>query len=164
MNDDRLRQILRHGDPASGDAGLTLDEVRALRRTVLTAIPEPRRRFIWLPVAAAAAILLVLAVTLRPWRETPAPPPRVAALPTPAPTLAPAPAPPPAASAAVVAIAAPSPEPPKRSRPAHRRAVREPRMDLASLPEAPEPVVREIRFSTSGGTRVIWQLPIKDSK
>jgi hypothetical protein len=168
MNDERLRQILRHGDPASGDAGLTPDEVRALRRTVLTAIPERRRRLAWLPAAAAAAMaLLLLALALRPWHGTPAPPPRVAALPTPAPaptiapTIAPVTAPTPAA---IAATAAPSPEPPKRSRPARRRAVREPRIALASLPEAREPAVREIRFSTPGGTRVIWQLPIKDSE
>src|SRR5688572_32383391 len=41
---DELRSILRKGDPAAGDSGLTPEEVQGMRRTVLSAVPEFRRR------------------------------------------------------------------------------------------------------------------------
>lgn len=158
-NPDRLRQSLRQGDPAAGEPGLTADEVHAMRRTVLTASPEPRRQIAWFPLAAtgaAALLALALAVAFGPWHRPPVSgspvqaPVQVAAVPTPA-----------------VAPAAPSlPAPVKISRAAHRhpkKAVRSPRalpeqhrdetpVLVASLP------VREIQFSTPGGTRVIWEL------
>jgi hypothetical protein len=62
-HDERLREILRQGDPATGDPGLTTEEVRAMRRAVLSAVPEPRRRG-WLVPALATAAVLVLAVAL----------------------------------------------------------------------------------------------------
>lgn len=160
MNKDRLRQILREGDPAAQDAGLNSDEVHTMRRTVLTAIPESRRRLGWLPLLAAGMLVLALIIALGPWhRPTTTPPaaPRLAAVITPAPT------------PAVV----PSREPAKRSRPSHHRVVRAPQtlpirheapMTVASLPETPESATREIRFSTSGGTRVIWELPVDGSR
>jgi len=165
MNDEliheRLRQILREGDPAVQQDGLTPDEVHALRRTVLNAIPESRRR-LGLPLLAAGAagmLVLALMIALGARHRPPAvpPAPQVAAVITPAP------------APAVV----PTPEPAKRSRPSHRHAVRVPKalparpeapMVVAWLPEAPEPAVREVRFSTSGGTRVIWQMPVNDSR
>jgi hypothetical protein len=147
---DRLRQILRQGDPAAQEPGLTQDEVHAMRRAVLTATPEPRRRVVWFPLlAAGTAALLVLALVIaldhrHPASSTPPAAPRVAAPPSPAPPLP----------------EAQPPEPMKSSRPPRRRPVRAPkvlpiRQDapmLASLP------VREIQFSTPGGTRVIWEL------
>ena len=162
-NPDRLRQALRQGDPASGEPGLTADEVHAMRRAVLTAAPEPRRRMAWFPVVAtgaAALVALALAVAFGPWHRPPVSgspvqaPVQVATVPTP-----------PAAPPVPPAVA---PVPVKISGPAHRhpartlRAVRA-RKDLpvhqddapvltASLP------VREIQFSTPGGTRVIWEL------
>jgi len=155
---DRLREILRQGDPAAQETGLTLDEVHAMRRAVLTAAPEPRRGGLWFPVmatGAAALLALALAVAFGPWHRTPAPsaPVRMAAVPTPtaAPSVPPAPAP-----------------VPVKIRPARRHPVRAPKVSpihrddspmlTASLP------VREIQFSTPGGTRVIWELSGKDSR
>jgi hypothetical protein len=165
LNPDRLRQSLRQGDPAAQEPGLTADEVHAMRRTVLTAIPEPRRQMAWFPLVAAgvaAAIALALAVAFGPWHRPPVSrsPVQVAAVPTP-----------PAAPPVPPAMAQ---EPEKISRPAHRhpkRAVRAPRV-LPVLPVSQDdaPVltaslpVREIQFSTPGGTRVIWELAPKDSR
>ena len=66
--DARLREILRQGDPAADEPGLSTGEVRAMRRAVLTAVPE-RRRFALVPVlatGAAVALAVLLAVVL--WR------------------------------------------------------------------------------------------------
>jgi len=148
----RLRQVLRQGDPAAQETGLTQDEVHTMRRAVLTATPEPRRRVVWFPLlAAGTAALLVLALVIaldrrHPALSTPSAAPREAASPSPAPPL-PEPEAQPSDSV-------------KSSRPPRRRPVRAPkglpiRQDapmLASLP------VREIQFSTPGGTRVIWEL------
>jgi hypothetical protein len=155
---DRLRQALRQGDPAADEPGLTPAEAQAMRRTVLTAAPEPRRLTAWFPlVAAGAAALLALAlgVTFGPWHRPPVSPAKVqvAAVPSHAatPFVPPATAPPPQV-------------PKKRSRPAHRRPVPAPKV----LPDQEPPIltaslpVREIQFSTPGGTRVIWELATKD--
>lgn len=169
MNDERIRQRLREGDPATGEGGLNLEEIHAMRRAVLTAVPEPRRRL--LPAlalaGAAAASLLIAFFALRPGPVPPPAPPRVAAVPPPR-TTPPAPAPrisPP-----------PRTEPPareeKKRRPAHRRhlpaAPRE-TVTLAALEPAgnppEEPGVRQVQFSTPGGTRIIWMLtPGKTSR
>jgi hypothetical protein len=159
MNDDRLRQILREGDSAVPDAGLSSDEVHAMRRTVLTAIPESRRRLGWLPLlTAGTAVLILLVLVFGPWhrpRVSPPAAPRMAAVATPAPAPPEAPEP------------IPAEKPVKSSRPVHRRAVRPPQpppvrhddpATLASLPDEPASSVREIRFSTPGGTRIIWEL------
>jgi hypothetical protein len=158
MNDERLRQTLLAGDPAAGDGGLTLDEVHSMRRAVLTATPEPRRRL--LPVlalaGAAAAAVLVAFFALRPGpAEAPAPP-RIAAvtvqplMPVPLPLLQPA----------------ASREAKESRRIAHRRhrarALPEAGSSLASLePSAAsgeDAGTRQIQFSTPGGTRIIWIL------
>jgi hypothetical protein len=159
-NPDRLRQVLRLGDPAAPEPGLTADEAHAMRRAVLTAIPEPRRRFAWLPLAAGTAALLVLAlaVALGPWRRPPASPAQVAAVPTPA-------------AAPSVPSTTTARGPVELSRPERRRPVRAPK----ALPVRPirqdepprlaaSPPVREIQFSTPGGTRVIWELSTKDAR
>ena len=161
---DRLRDLLREGDPAAGDPGLSPEEVQAMRRTVLSAVPEPRRRG-WLVPALATAAALVLAAVLVLWRtapetpdapDTPKPGPIVAAPMTPAPAAEPVrPAP------------APQPEPPVRiavEKPEERPeplavapAVPALPEQQAVLPAAPEGQ-RQIQFSTPGGTRVIWML------
>ena len=170
MNDEliheRLRQVLRDGDPAAQEAGLTPDEVHAMRRAVLTSIPESRRRFAWLPVLAtgtAALIVLALIFARTPGHRPPASlpaAPQIAVIPTPVPAPPVLPAP-----------AAPSQRSTKSVRPAHRRTVRPPQapparhdepMTLASLPETS--TVREIRFSTPCGTRIIWELPTEDAR
>jgi hypothetical protein len=161
MNDERLRQRLREGDPATGENGLRPGEIHAMRRAVLAAAPEPRRRL--LPVlalagAAAAAILIAL-FALRPDPVQPPAPPRIAAVP--------------AQPSAPRALQQPSPtrtEPPvageKKKRPIqrrrHLRAAPEETATLAALDPAgnppEEPGIRQIQFSAPGGTRIIWTL------
>lgn len=157
---DRLRDLLREGDPAAGDPGLSPEEVQAMRRTVLSAVPEPRRRG-WLVPALATAAALILAAVLVLWRtapevpDTPKPGPVVAAPVTPAPVpepVLPAPAPQPEPEPPV-RIAAEKPEE-RPEPPAATPALPE---QQAVLPAAPEGQ-RQIQFSTPGGTRVIWML------
>jgi hypothetical protein len=162
-NPDRLSQVLRRGDPAAHEPGLTQDEAHAMRRAVLNASPEPRRQMAWFPLVAtgtAALLALALAVAFGPWHRPPVSHPQiqVAAVPTPAVT------------PAVPSVpAATSQAPVKSSRPAHRRSkrvVRAPRVLPIRPTESPVLVaslpVREIQFSTPGGTRVIWELSGKD--
>jgi hypothetical protein len=152
---DRLRHVLRQGDPAAQEPGLTQDEVHTMRRAVLTATPEPRRQFTWFPLVAtgsAALLALALAVYLGPWHRPPAigtpAPVRVAAVPTP--------------MATPSVPQAPELVPVKISRPMHRRPVRVHKLSPIRQNDAPMLVaslpVREIQFSTPGGTRVIWEL------
>ncbi|HSS78517.1 MAG TPA: hypothetical protein VLV54_17460 [Thermoanaerobaculia bacterium] len=160
-NPDRLREVLKLGDPVAQEPGLTADEFHAMRRVVLTATPEPRRQVAWLPVVAtgsAVLLALALAVALGPWHRSPAPgapaqpPVQVAAVPTPRA----------ATPVTQIAPAVPAPEPGKSSTHGHRRPARERKtlpihQDDAPLLTASLPV-REIQFSTPGGTRVIWEL------
>jgi hypothetical protein len=160
MNDGRLRQILRQGDPAGGNGGLTPDEARAMRRTVLTAVPERKRRL--LPVlaltGAVATAVLIAVLVLKPGPAKAPAPPRIAA----------APAPP---AASIVRPPLPQPEPAPRertktARPAHRRrrspAAPEVADVVASLEStgspAEAPGTRQVQFSTPGGTKIIWIL------
>ncbi len=160
MNDERLRRRLLAGDPG-GESGLAPDEIHAMRRTVLTAAPEPRRRLLpalALAGAAAAAVLIAL-LALKPPRPAEAPAPRIAAVAAPSvPSLAP---PPPAHAEP------PRTEPAPRAKgtTAHRRHPLRNRpeeaVELASLTPpgtSEEPVTRQIQFSTPGGTRIIWIL------
>ncbi|HEY7216239.1 MAG TPA: hypothetical protein VIC28_16575, partial [Thermoanaerobaculia bacterium] len=73
--DERLRRMLCEADAADGETGLTLEEIRTMRRTVLTAIPEPRRRFAMSPVPAGAAMAVLVAIlALALWRQRDQPP------------------------------------------------------------------------------------------
>jgi hypothetical protein len=162
-NPDRLSQVLRQGDPAAHEPGLTADEAHAIRRAVLNASPEPRRQMAWFPLVAtgtAALLALALAVAFGPWHRPPAPgspvplPVRVAAVPTP--------------MATPSVPQAPELVPVKISRPMHRRPVRVHKLSPIRQNDAPMLVaslpVREIQFSTPGGTRVIWELPTQDGR
>jgi hypothetical protein len=153
MNDERLRQRLREGDPATGENGLNPGEIHAMRRAVLTAAPEPRRRL--LPAlalaAAAAAALLIALFALRPASVQPPAPPRIAAVPA----LQPSP----------IRTELPARgEKKKKSiqRRRHLRAAPQETATLAALDPAgtppEEPGIRQIQFSTPGGTRIIWTL------
>lgn len=159
MNDERLRQILRQGDPAGEDGGLTPDEARAMRRTVLTAVPERERRLLpILALAGAVATAALIAVLLLRPEPTPAPP-RIA--------VAPAPPAPPIAQIQVQPAPQPAPQE-EESRPVHRH--RQPRHPIR--PAAPEsPAVhdtvaaleaaeteRQVQITAPGGTRIIWIL------
>ncbi|MFL6258986.1 MAG: hypothetical protein ACJ76Y_04670 [Thermoanaerobaculia bacterium] len=160
MNDERLRQILRQGDPAGGD-GMTLEEAREMRRTVLTAVPERKRRLlpIFALAGAVATAVLIAVLLLRPEPvKAPAPAPRIAVVSAP-------PAPP-----AVQAPAEPAPPAQKAEerRPVPRRhqrhhqhrptvpTAREALDTLAALETAGSE--RQVQFSTPGGTRIIWIL------
>lgn len=68
--DERLRALLRAGDPAEDEAGLSREESAHLRRVVLRNVrsPQPTR---WLPLTAVAAAGLLAAVLLLPQRVSP---------------------------------------------------------------------------------------------
>ena len=156
--DERLSRLLREADPAASDPGLTLDEVRNMRRTVLSAIPERRRRLF--PVFATAGAVLVAALiliaVLIPRPEQPLAPPRIA----------------------VVPPKSVQPPPPLREEPKlaeekveeKKTPVRRKRWASSPSVVQPAPVEPEataviasaepqqIQFSTPGGTRIIWLL------
>lgn len=157
MNNERLSQFLREGDPVEGDGGLSPDEVRAMRRSVLTAIPDRRRRL--LPVLALAGALatamLIAVLVLKPGPAKAPAPPRVAAAPAP-PTVQPP----------LPRLEPTLREETKKTRPAHRRhhpqaapqtADRVAALESTGNP-AEDPETRQIQFSTPGGTRIIWIL------
>ncbi|MES1242856.1 MAG: hypothetical protein ABUT39_14670 [Acidobacteriota bacterium] len=168
-----LKDVLRKGDPAADDPGLSPEEIQAMRRTVLAAVPESRRRAWLIPVATAAVLILAAILGLSLWRQ-PAQPTRLASeeravAPSPAqrgrvgegsssPTpKRPLPFPPPRQGAGEGATSHPDRE---------EKVVRvHPRPRPAPVPK-PEPVEQartetpqqQIQFSTPGGTRVIWVL------
>jgi len=160
MNDERLRQRLREGDPATGENGLHPDEIHAMRRAVLAAAPEPRRRLLpalALAGAAAAAILIAL-FALRPDPVQPPAPQRVAVVPA-------QPQAPRALQPSPTRTKPPTPEEKKKrplQRRRHLRAAPQETPTLAALEPAgnppEEPGIRQIQFSTPGGTRIIWTL------
>ena len=168
MNDERLRQRLREGDPANGENGLHPGEIHAMRRAVLTAAPEPRRRLLpALALAGAAAAAILIAVfalrpALRPHPVQPPAPPRIAVVPARPPAAGPTPR---ALQPSPTRTEPPAPEE-KKKRPIHRRrhlrAAPEETATLAALEPAgnppEEPGIRQIQFSTPGGTRIIWTL------
>ena len=79
--DDALSRLLRAGDPAAGEPSPSRTERSALRRWVLAAGRERRRRPNgWLVPATAALALLALALGLA-WRGTPGPALETAELP-----------------------------------------------------------------------------------
>lgn len=154
--DERLRRLLREADPA--DSGLTLDEVREMRRTVLSAVPEGRRRLV--PVFATAGAMLVAALiliaVLIPRPEKPSAPPQIAVVPP----KAVQPPPPPREEPKLVEEKTEEKKPPVRRK---RRAPRPPVVEPE--PAEPEAVAvvasaepQQIQFSTPGGTRIIWLL------
>jgi hypothetical protein len=159
-----LKDILRKGDPAAGEPGLSADEIRAMRRTVLSAVPEPRRRGWLLPVLAAAAVLAIAAaLVLSLWRSPEPAAPKIAApavpnLPAP-PTLPPAVAASPVSETPVhVTEKQERSKRVGRRRPLHRNGGEgrgEGARDQIALAQTES---HQIQFSTPGGTRIIWVL------
>ena len=155
---DQLRDLLRKGDPAAGDPGLSPDQIGRMRRIVLDATSEPHRRLVWIPAlagVAGVAAMIALLVALGPWRtgETTAPPApeRIASVPVPS--------------------VSPAPPALARVEPPVRMARREPTPPHSRhlMVHRPEPVAtvahaetdheaRQVQFETPGGTRVIWIL------
>jgi hypothetical protein len=156
--DDRLRRLLREADPAVTDPGLTLDEVRDMRRTVLSAIPE-RRRSLFPVFATAGAVLvatLILIAVLVPRLEKPSAPPRVAVVPPKA-------VQPPLPLREEPRLAEEKVEEKKAPVRRKRRAPRPPIVQPEPVePEATAVIAsaepQQIQFSTPGGTRIIWVL------
>jgi len=165
MSDD-LRFILRKGDPAAGEPGLAPEEVEAMRRTVLSAAPEPRRRGWLVPaMAGAAALILAAFIALSLWQ----PESKVAENvrpPAVRPPLPPAGEGRGEGSVVVEKKTPPLPSPaPQEREPAPRKEVVRPEPEPVVLAQAEPPVVpaapassTQIQFSTPGGTRIIWVL------
>lgn len=62
---DRLRSLLKSADPAGGDPGLSRPEAARIRRAMLEAAGRATPARAWLPLAAGAALaVLVAALTL----------------------------------------------------------------------------------------------------
>ncbi len=157
LRNERLRRRLREADPAAGETGLTTEEVREMRRTVLTAVPEPRRRFTLSPALAGAAMavlaaIVVLAMWPRPEPSRPQPPAPIriavkkpvtdvksADVKRPAETVA--------ADLRARRPATPAKEPDRLSA-----------VGAVAQGHQEEPERRQIQFDTPGGTRVIWIL------
>jgi len=164
MNDERIRQILREGDPFAGEPSLTPEEIREMRRTVLNAIPDRRERsFRLLPAlaltGAAAVVVLIAVLALRPGGKIPskAVAPRIAAVSGPVVPVPPSPAP-------VTRPALREETPKVQSRHQHRHKTPRPSRpeDAVASLETPEgqaeTAPRDIQFTTPGGTRIIWTL------
>lgn len=154
MKDD-LRSILRKGDPAAGEPGLTPEEVRGMRRAVLSAVPEPRRRGWLVPVLAGAAALIV-AVALILWQPesevvTAAVRPPVVRPPLPLAGEG-------RGEGAVQAEKTPPlPSPALQERGPEREREKKPEPEPIVIAQAETPPT-QIQFSTPGGTRIIWML------
>ena len=168
MSEENLREILRRGDPAAGDPGLTPGEVQGMRRAVLAAVSEHRRRGWLLPaLAGASALILAAVIALSLWQSEP---PQEAVRP---------PLPragegrgegsvvvekktPPHRSSGLPASQEREPPPsPEKKKPVRRAPEPEPvALALAEPPAIPAAAgeQRQIQFSTPGGTRVIWVL------
>jgi hypothetical protein len=72
MTDDRTNDaidaLLRQGDPAADESEPSREDIAQMRRTVLNALPERRKRIRWFPVAAATAALAMAVVLITPAR------------------------------------------------------------------------------------------------
>jgi hypothetical protein len=178
------RAVLREGDPARAEPGLDPLEVERMRRTVLAARPEPRRRHavtpVWAASLAAAALILAIGLvrTIRVEETTPAvalsgPSPAPAApAPPPARPVPPRPTPPPAVSSLAprpeVRVARlPEPEPSELDAEPDPGLVEEvvlsASLDSAAADGTAGAQPRQVQFSTPGGTRIIWMLAPEES-
>jgi hypothetical protein len=175
MRDERLRRLLREADPGQGETGLTMEEVRAMRRTVLTAAPEPRRTFAFRPVAVGAVMAaLVAIVTLLMWPSSESTMP-VRPVPSKVAEKSPVvvkkspiteqPSPPPSsgmnsrATEGVPSGTRRIPVPSGTTKGSPATSAPGDRIAAADIPENEDDVrTRQIQFSTPGGTRVIWIL------
>lgn len=151
MNEEKLREILTQGDPAAGDPGLAPEEVQGMRRTVLSAVPEPRRRGWLVPVLATAAALIVAAViAMSLW---PTPPKETVAVRPPLPRAG--------EGRGEGSVVQPEKTPPHRPAAPRKKVVHhEPEPVVVARTEPPQAPhgSTQIQFSTPGGTRIIWML------
>lgn len=68
---NRLRALLRTGDPAADGMSPTEEERTWLRRLVLNRVPDHDRTWRWLPITTAVAAMLLAVVLLTGPEETP---------------------------------------------------------------------------------------------
>ncbi len=172
-----LRSILKQGDPAAGDPRLSQEELRTMRRAVLNAVPEPRRRGWLVPLLAssAAGVILAAAMVLSLWRSgpiLPEPGAETASQPREM-TSQPRETPP---QAREMASQPRETAPQARETASQARETASQAREMASQARETAPQAREtapqpwettsqaqetahqIQFSTPGGTRVIWLL------
>jgi hypothetical protein len=167
-----LKDVLRKGDPAADDPGMSPEEIQAMRRTVLSAVPEPRRRGWLIPVAVGAALILAALIGLTLWRQ----PTQPTLLASEGRAVAPSPA---QRGRGGEGASSPAPKRPlpfplprqgagegtSHPSPDVKVARVHPRPRPRSV-SRPEPTVevakvetqQQIQFSTPGGTRIIWVL------
>ncbi len=159
---NELRSILRKGDPAAGEPGLTPEEVQGMRRVVLSAVPEPRRRGWLVPAMVTTAALVLAAVVALSLRQPVRPPLPHAGEGRGEGAVVVEKTPPHRPSAGLPAPQEREPPPsPKKKKPARRAPEPEPvvvaQVEPPVVPEAPHGPT-QIQFSTPGGTRIIWVL------
>ena len=146
--DDELHELLRRGDPAADGSEPRPDEIARMRRAVLAAAETPRRRHVvWAPALAAATVLLVAVTGWMLQRErtgNPAPP----------------------EVATTVPELPESPEavderPEDVDTPAEVATTLSPAVVTVASSHKPTRVsdsARTVRFTTAGGTRIVWVL------
>ena len=181
--EDRLRRLLRRGDPAGESEGIPAPALARMRARVVGAA-EARPRpllgpFVW-ATAGAAGLLLLVALALRPGApsSSPLPEPRQSVtVPTPSMPAGPEAAmepPPPAVVASGVSPGPIAPGAPRRDVGHRGRAATiveptplssSPTVAAAAAPalDLPQPPVSArkpltVQFTTPAGTRIIWKL------
>jgi len=165
--EDRLRALLRRGDPAADAAeGLPAHIAARMRARVVAATSDRHRPgfspFVW-ATAAAAGIVVIVAIAVRPEAPPPPGPPELPASPpavADAPPVAPAPLSTPVVTPPAEVQRGVS-EAGTRSAPVASSPRAAP---VVALPAASTPAVASTRkpltvqFTTPAGTRIIWTL------
>ncbi|HEV8583037.1 MAG TPA: hypothetical protein VGX68_28550 [Thermoanaerobaculia bacterium] len=164
IRDERLRRILRETDSTQADAELTPEEIRAMRRAVLTSTPEPRRRWLWSPALAVVAMAVLAAIAiLRPGMDSRATDgvPSGSTQKNPVVKAPVEPSPEGVSRQAAVpegtTVGSPAASAAGGRQPRGKRILRD-QIAATGIPNDEEPQTRQVQFSTPGGTRVIWIL------
>jgi len=165
--EDRLRALLRRGDPAAGVAeGLPAHIAARMRARVVAAVSDRHRPgfspFVW-ATAAAAGIVVIVAIAVRPEAppppgppEPPASPPAVAYAPPAAPTPLSTPVVTPPAERRREVLEAGAQSAPVASLPRVGAAVGLPAVSTPAVVSTRKPLT--VQFTTPAGTRIIWTL------
>ena len=142
--EDELRQRLRRGDPAADGSEPRPDEIARMRRAVLAAAEEAPRRLVWVPALVAAAVLLVAVAGWVLVRGSRAPEPVLVE----STRTVPEQDPPQVATTG-------TPELPESPEPVYERPETVAALDP---PSRVSDSARTVRFTTAGGTRIVWVL------
>jgi hypothetical protein len=159
---EEIQRRLRAGDPAGDGGDLSPDEWASMRRAVLDTVSDraaPAATRLWMPVVAAAALIVVaVVVTVRiyapevepaPVTSTEEPP--VAVIPEPAPVTESL-----EVSGPPVESVAPDPNAPRGAVAVAEDT--EPPKTQPAVPTVEPRQPRTIRFTTANGTQIIWKL------